>query len=182
MWFFILNKNKKLYYINIKMNFSLIVAHDTNFGIGINNDLPWKLKSDLKWFKENTLHKSIIMGSNTYFSIPNHPLKYRKNIVLSTDFNKIQQIESEGARCFYTIRDLEETLKHQEEEFIIIGGSNIYNQFINKINKIYLTEIYSDFSCNKFFPKVDYSKWNTIYESELQEENNITFKFKILNK
>lgn len=164
------------------MNFSAIVAIDSNFGIGIDNNLPWTLKSDLKWFKKNTLHKHIIMGSNTYFSIPNHPLKYRKNIVLTTDFNKIEKIESEGTNVFYSIHDLEDYYKNYDEEFIVIGGSNVYSQFINKINKIYLTEINKNFNCNKFFPTLNHNEWNINYESDIQSENNINLKFKIITR
>ena len=65
--------------------FSLIVCFDSNYGIGKNNTIPWKLSSDLKRFKELTLNNIVIMGKNTWTSLPKKPLQNRINIVISKE-------------------------------------------------------------------------------------------------
>ncbi|MEK9184801.1 MAG: dihydrofolate reductase [Patescibacteria group bacterium] len=127
---------------------SFIVAVDKNFLIGKNNALPWpKIPADMKHFRELTLGKTIVMGRKTFESIGS-PLKDRKNIVLShnSDFY---------APNLTIYRKVEDVLKHipQQGELCIIGGAQIYKEFLPFVETIYLTMINEKFSGDIYFPK-----------------------------
>ncbi|MEC7885877.1 MAG: dihydrofolate reductase [Pseudomonadota bacterium] len=157
-------------------NVSIIVALSENNVIGINNRLPWKLSDDLKNFKKITMGHTIIMGRMTYESI-GRPLPGRKNIVVSRkknkgDLNHVNSIED----ALY--------ISEGEEEIFIIGGEQIFKQTLNLASKIYLTKIHSTIEGDKFFPKIDFDKWD-IKQSEKYSKNNInshSFTFQILEK
>jgi dihydrofolate reductase len=163
------------------MNFSIIVAIDYNNGIGKNGKLPWNIKKDMEWFVKQTTGKPIIMGLNTYFSLPNYPLKNRKNIVLTKDKSKLVEISEQGATVYKNLREL---LKNEKEdtEYFIIGGSAIYEQFMYIADKIYVTKVFGEYDCDTFFPIIDNRKWVDTYESEIYNEKNVRFMFKIKEK
>lgn len=125
-----------------------IVAIEKNQGIGFNNQMPWpRLTQDLKWFKEKTTDNVIIMGRKTWESIGSKNLPNRINIVISSNF-----IDA-ADRCF---SDTERALDfckifYPYKEVYIIGGSAIYDAFMNKIQRFYITEIEEHYTCDKFF-------------------------------
>lgn len=165
------------------MSLSLIVAHDLNYGIGNKGKLGWNLPSDLKWFKENTLDKTVVMGSSTYFSLPKkiRPLPNRNNIILTSrkGHSKLE-LEKDGVTVINSIDDIK-TLS-QIMDIFIIGGSNVYEQFIDDVEYFYITLINDEFECDKFFNKVDYSKMKQIYKSDIINENNIKYTLNIFKK
>ena len=164
------------------MNFKIIVAVDKNFGIGLNNNLPWNYKSDMKFFREITKgcgNNAVVMGKNTYLSI-GRPLPGRKNIILSTSLKDV----SKNIDIFQNINDLCEFCKDKNYDSIwIIGGESIYRQFLELklVNVIYLTEINEIYECDTFFPELFDDFILSKNESE-KYENNTKLTFKKLYK
>lgn len=132
---------------------NLIAAVGEKYELGKDNKLIWDLPNDLKFFKETTLNKVIVMGRKTFESI-GRPLPKRTNVVITnnTEFNYDNVI------VYNNLDNLLNDFK--DEEIFIIGGSSIYNQFINVADKIYLTEIESSCSdADSFFPTFDKTKY-----------------------
>lgn len=130
---------------------SIIVATDTNGGIGKDNKLLFTIKEDMNRFKELTTGHKIIMGRKTFESLPNGALPNRHNIVITTS-NKINIISPKQSLIFKNnIEELIEEYKDSEEEVFVIGGGFIYKQFLPYCNKIYLTTVIGDFEADTFF-------------------------------
>ena len=152
------------------MNISMIACVGKNLELGKNNDLIWHLPNDLKFFKETTLGKTVIMGRRTFESLPKK-LPNRRNIVLMLpNEEKIPDVD-----IFYNISDVLEEVKKNNEEVFIIGGASIYKQFLPYANKLYLTEVpMEDKEATVYFPefnKEDFTK--TI----LKENNDGDIKY-----
>jgi len=122
---------------------SIIAAMDRNNLIGNNGQLPWNIPEDMEHFKNITMNKTIVMGRKTFDSI-GKSLKGRKNIVLTRnkDFK---------ADCII-LHSIEDVLKYKD--FIIIGGEEIYHQFLPLASKLYITLINDEFKGDKHFPKI----------------------------
>ena len=127
------------------MIISLIAAIGKNRVIGKSNALPWKLPADMKHFQAMTKGKPVIMGRKTFESI-GRPLPDRINIIITRDEN----YKAEGCIVAHS---MEEALKAAEnhKEAMIIGGSQIYKEFLPKANKMYLTSIDADFEGDAYF-------------------------------
>ena len=167
------------------MSFSLVVAADENLGIGIKGDLPWKLKNDMKFFrdltsqtKDNTKINAVIMGRTTWESIPEkfRPLPNRLNIILSTTLAKDSIKTAEIANSLN--QALEICQKKSVENCFVIGGGKVYQEAISSphCESIHITEIKSNFSCDTFFPHFK-SKFKLTTTTEYQSENNISYRF-----
>ena len=153
---------------------SIIVAIGKQNLIGKGNDLPWHYPEDLQYFKEKTLHKTVLMGENTFYSILDRlhkPLPKRKNIVAT--FN--QEFSYPGVEV---IHDLISFLKqsHQEEIFII-GGKQIYQLALPYADRLYITHINKDYAGDVYFPEIDYQKYQII-----SEKNSGELLFRIYEK
>lgn len=150
---------------------SEIAAVCSNRGIGKDNDLLFKIPEDLKHFKDITKDHAVIMGYNTFLSL-GKPLPNRVNIVLSSKRN----LEIEGCIIVGSIKDaLMEAEKVEKYEIFIIGGANIYQQFIFYADKLYLTLINAEPDADTFFP--DYSNFKVIKESKEFSYKNIKYRF-----
>ena len=136
------------------MKIKMITAYDENKIIGNNNKLPWELPEDLQHFKKETLNKIIVMGKNTYLSL-GKPLPNRVNVVISSTLKNTEKYEN--LIIFKSIKDLLDFYKN-EEEIIIIGGSSIYNQFLEYTEELIVTEIHNEYKGDACFP--DFSKYN----------------------
>lgn len=151
-------------------NISMIAAIGKNNELGKDNKLIWNLPNDLKFFRSITNGKNIVMGSNTFYSLPKL-LPNRKHIVLTS-----KNIDNDDILVIHTKQELIEYLKQIKEEVMIIGGASIYKQLLEYTNKLYLTEI--DTVCNNadtYFPIIDYNDWN----SEIlgyNSDNGINYK------
>ena len=151
------------------MKISIIAAIGENNELGKNNDLIWHLPNDLKFFKSVTTGKTVLMGRNTFWSLPK-VLPNRTNIVI-TDMDEEYPKE---VVIYNSIDAFLEDYKNTEEEVFIIGGASIYSQFINIADKIYLTEIAA--TCEDaqvYFPQFDKEE----YEKEIvgnNEDNGIS--------
>lgn len=135
-----------------------IVALDNKNGIGYDNKLPWKLKGDLKRFKEITVgngNNCIVMGKNTFNSVKF--LKNRDNLVLSTSLLIDKKQDNNLIKSFSNINELMNFLKNKDyKEVWVIGGGIIYKKFIelNLINLMVITEIKDNYQCDVFFPEI----------------------------
>ncbi|WP_243290802.1 dihydrofolate reductase [Bacillus sp. FJAT-47783] len=149
---------------------SFLVAMDRNRLIGKDNDLPWHLPADLKYFKEVTMGHKIVMGRKTYESI-GRPLPGRENIVLSTN----PEYEAEGCKVFHSIENfLHFAKEHRDEELFVIGGAVIFNRLFDKADRLYITEIDETFDGDTYFPHFNKSEWNLLSEKEgTMDEKNI---------
>ena len=145
------------------MIINIAVAITKNGGIGQNGGLPWPhLKGDMALFSKRTIgtgNNAVLMGKNTWCSIPENrrPLKNRTNIIISSSLSLPLQLTASSSCChvFPSINDAIafcEAAKY--DELWIIGGSRIYNDFLNtycdKINRIYITFVYSNHDCDTF--------------------------------
>ncbi|MDE5539290.1 MAG: dihydrofolate reductase [Bacilli bacterium] len=149
----------------------IIAAVGKNLELGYNNNLIWHLKEDMKYFKEMTMGHKVIMGYNTYTSLPKL-LVGRENIILTS-----KNIEIDGAQIFNNIDALMEYLDSIDEEVFIIGGAMLYKTFVDKADVLLLTEIGEECEeADVFFPS--FKKEN--YEREVVkkgEENQIGYSF-----
>ena len=148
---------------------NMIVAVGNRFELGLNNQLLCHLPEDLKRFKTITSGCTVLMGDRTWESLPKKPLPNRRNIVLTLDKSLIYP----DCEMAYSIEEALALLGEQEEAFII-GGATIYRIFIDKIDKLYITRILSDFEADAFFPEVDFLKWDLVEDEFFpKDEKNI---------
>lgn len=127
--------------------FSLIVAATKDGVIGKNGDLPWRIPSDLSYFKRMTMGKKMIMGRRTFESLPGM-LKGRELIVLtrSEDYKV-----PDGVKLIHSLEDVLD-YENLDEEVFIIGGGEIFRKFIPKCNKLYITWVNRSFEGDTYFP------------------------------
>ena len=130
------------------MSISMIAAVGRNLELGKGNDLIWHFKEDMKFFKETTTGSSVIMGRKTFESLPK-ALPNRKNIVITNNRDYV----ADGG---YVVNSIEKALELAGDNAFIIGGGNIYSQFLPLADKIYLTEIEDECAdADTYFPQFD---------------------------
>ena len=151
----------------------LIVAADKNWAIGKDNDLLCHLPGDLKYFKERTTGKTVVMGRKTLESLPGgKPLPKRTNIVLTRD----ESFEKEGCVIIHSIEELLE--KYGQEDLMVMGGAEIYTKLLPYCDTCYITEIDKEFEADKHIPNVSADpSFEKVWESDEQLENGITYRF-----
>jgi dihydrofolate reductase len=157
------------------MILSSIVAADENNAIGKDNLLPWHLPNDLKFFKKTTLGKPVLMGRKTYESL-GKPLPGRLNIVITAQKN-VQL--PEGVLVFDSIEEgIERMEKENAEESFIIGGGTIFEQTMNRIDRIYLTRVHTVIAhATAFFPTVDHTHWKMVKEEPHEADEKHAFAY-----
>lgn len=135
---------------------TLIAAIGKNGELGKDNNLIWKIKEDLDFFKEATINKKIVMGKNTFLSLPKM-LNDRVHIILTTStmFN-----DRDDIIIFHTFEELNKYLETLDEEVMIIGGASIYEQFIDIADKMLLTIIDSESEADVYFPQYNNEEWD----------------------
>ncbi len=155
---------------------NLIVAADENWGIGKDGGLLTHLSGDLKYFKEKTKGKVVVMGRATLESLPKgRPLPERTNIVLTRDTS----FEKEGCVIVNNMEQLlAECAKYDPEDVMIIGGEQIYMQLIRQCERLFITKIFGDFDADKHLMNVDRMRsFELVWESDIKEENGISYQF-----
>ena len=147
---------------------SIIVAYDKNLAIGKDNTLVWRQSEDLKRFKRLTSGKTVVMGRKTYESI-GKPLPNRRNIVLSR-----QNINIEGVEIIDSFDSL-----NKDEDIFIIGGGEIYKNFIIFADRLYVTEIDCEIEADTWFPKIDLNIWEieSVEKHTSDEMNQFDYNF-----
>tara|TARA_R110000772_G_scaffold216990_1_gene327412 strand:+ start:118 stop:633 length:516 start_codon:yes stop_codon:yes gene_type:complete len=163
---------------------SLIVAMAQNRVIGINNNLPWHLSEDLKYFKRVTMGKAIIMGRKTYESI-GKPLPGRTNIVVTRN----QDYTADGVKV---VHSLDEAIQLSEnialidgsEEAMLIGGAELYQQALSKAHRLYLTEVHAEVQGDAYFPDFDRNEWQETGREDFHavDPNPYDYSFIVLER
>lgn len=157
---------------------NFIVAVGKNNVIGKDNKLPWRLPEDLKYFKKTTLDKTMIMGRKTFESLPgilpgrNHVVLTRKGI--NTEHPQVSSIGS-----------VKEVLtKFKNEEVFVIGGSDIFKQFLPYVDKLFITNIDEDFEGDTYFPEINLDNWELkSYVKGIKDEKNpYDYSFKVYKR
>lgn len=155
------------------MRYSIIAAVDKENGLGKDNQLLYKFKIDMNYFKNKTLNHKVIMGKNTFLSLPSL-LDQREHIVLTSS-------QFDDVICFDSIEKLINNYQEIDEEAFVIGGASIYKEFISLADKIYLTEIDDIKASDVYFPYFDKKQY---YKEIIKEEkeNNTNLKFVLYKK
>ncbi len=161
------------------MLISLVVAMDRERGIGQDNRLPWRLPADIAWFREVTMGKPMVMGRRTHESI-GRTLPGRLNIVLTSDRD---YAVAEGAIMVHDA-DAAIAAAGDAQELMVLGGTRVYESFMPRADRIYLTEVHGEFQADTFFPQMDYSRWEEIrrIEHPVDEKNPVSMSFVVLER
>jgi len=162
------------------MKISAIVARAENRVIGKDNDLPWRLPNDLKWFKSKTLNRHIIMGRKSFESIAK-PLPRRTNIIITRD----RAYYHSGVVVVHSIAEaLEYAHSQGEEEAFILGGGKIYSQTLDLWDRLYLTEVHASPEGDTLFPEIDLANFDLSFQEDhfADERHLYNYTFKILER
>ena len=160
------------------MSISIIAAMADNGTIGNDNQLPWHLPADLKWFRQQTTGKPVLMGRKTYDSI-GKPLPKRRNIVISRDAS----LTIEGCEVVTsTAKALE--LCAGADEVMIIGGASFYEQMLPHADRLYLTLVHANIAGDAKFPEIDFRQWRKIerIDHQADEANAFDYSFVIYER
>ncbi|MGM9805179.1 MAG: dihydrofolate reductase [Candidatus Aphodosoma sp.] len=145
---------------------NIIVAFDDDRAIGCRNGIPWHLSTDLRRFKEITTGHTVVMGSNTWRSLPSKPLKNRRNIVISASMP-----DTEGCEVARSI-DEALALSGHDDEIFIIGGDSIYRQTLDRADRLIVTHVYASHpEADTFFPAIDSNIWHAVESSERMHDD-----------
>lgn len=157
------------------MDISIIVAVADNGVIGKENGLPWHLGADMKRFKAKTTGHTILMGKNTYLSI-GRPLPNRRNVVLS---RSLKPEDVPGCDLIASIDDIDKLGLADDEELVVIGGARVYEQFLPKASKLYLTKVLTQADGDVKFPEVDWNEWQMVSQERgfADEKNDYDYLF-----
>ena len=155
------------------MTIKMIIATDCNFGIGKDNKLPWDCPEDLQYFKEQTKDKIVIMGRNTYESLPfENGLPDRTNYILSRSLNlpdnmyRLCQL-----RCLTDIKKY--CLDTTKRDVWVIGGASVYNQFLSRVEEIHHTIVDGEYDCDTFFDMSFLEDWILHESFSLSDEATV---------
>ena len=155
---------------------NMIVAVDQNWGIGKDNKLLASVPGDMAFFKSMTMDKVVVMGRRTLESMPGkRGLKNRINYVLTsnTDFTAERCIVVHSEEELFSELD-----KYESDEVFLIGGASLYNKYYDRCEKLYVTKLQADLGADTFIVNLDEDERYAIAEeSELHEENGISYKF-----
>lgn len=147
---------------------SFIFAMDKNRLIGKDNDLPWHLPNDLKYFKNVTSGHAVIMGRKTYESI-GRPLPNRKNIVVTSN----RDLDFPGCDILHSAEDVVQFATGSDEECFVIGGSTLYTELLPHADKLYMTKIDEAFEGDRFFPEFNEDEWEIVSRQKgLKDDKN----------
>ena len=173
----LIHQSKPQWQFNMKI--SHLVALSNNYVIGVNNNLPWKLKKDLQHFSAYTQNKAIVMGRKTFESI-GRPLPNRQNIVISLTLKPKDGI--------VIVRSLEEgiaaaadwnTKNKLEEEIVLIGGGYVFEESISLVNKLVLTRVDCDIEGDIFYPVINFDEWTNISNEFYVKDSDNEYNFNI---
>ena len=155
---------------------NLIANVDNQWAIGKGGKLLVRIPADMKFFRETTTGKVVVMGRKTLEGLPNgQPLKDRTNIVLTRDRN----FRVRGAKICFSADELREELKkYPSEDIYMIGGESIYRQFLDECDTAYITKDDYTYSADVFFPNLDeLSEWKLVESSEEQTYFDLIYHF-----
>lgn len=157
------------------MSISIIAATDLNGLIGANGGMPWHIPEELAWFKQHTLGKVVVMGRKTWVSL-GKPLPGRRNIVLSTNPDFV----AEGADLMQSIEQVLALAK--ANEVFIIGGAELFRQFLPMTDKLYISTIHAEYSGDTYFPAYDADEWHQIHCESIITKQHTQIDFLIYQR
>ena len=165
------------------MKLALIVAAATNNVIGLNNQLPWHLPQDLKYFKAKTLGKPIVMGRKTYESI-GRPLPSRTNIVITRQQGWRADPDVLIAHNIVQALELARDLVGAESdaEVMVIGGAEIYRNCLPQADRVYLTRVEKDVEGDAYFPSLPEGEWQQTLSSAGVDDAPIQHQFLVFDR
>ena len=145
-------------------NLTIIACIGSNNELGKDNKLVFNIHEDMRYFKENTLNKTVVMGKNTFYSLPKI-LPNRKNIVISRTL-----LPTPGIVIFKSIDEfLRYADTHLDEDIMIIGGAKLYKSLLVYTDRLLLTEVNKRVDANVYFPSINYDEWNkTVLSSHVE--------------
>lgn len=155
---------------------NLILSADNNWGIGLKNQLLIRIPNDMKFFRQETIGKVVVMGRKTLESFPQgQPLAGRTNIVLTTD----RDYRMKGADIVHSMEELMTELgKYDSDDVYIIGGESIYRQLLPYCDVAHVTKIDHTYEADTYFPNLDENpEWKITAESEEQTYFDIAYTF-----
>ncbi|MDA7025710.1 dihydrofolate reductase [Bacillus sp. CLL-7-23] len=153
---------------------SFIFAMDRNNLIGQNNDLPWHLPEDLKYFKKVTSGHPVIMGRKTFESI-GKPLPNRRNIVVTSNRN----ITIPDCEILYSVQEIVK-FASKEEECFVIGGSTLYRELFPFAEKLYMTKIDEAFEGDRYFPEFAENEWEMVSRKKGLKDDKNPYNYEFL--
>lgn len=158
---------------------SIIVAIADNRAIGKDNKLLWHIPADMKWFRQITMGHTVIMGKNTFLSLPGGPLKNRRNLVISDN----PKDRYDGCEMVNSIDEAISRCDDVRENFVI-GGASVYRQFLPCATRLYLTLVHKSFDADTYFPEIIPDEWEEISRivPEDGREHDFTFEFVVLER
>lgn len=157
---------------------SLMVAHDPNRVIGVNNELPWHIPEDLAYFKETTMGKAMVMGRKTYESI-GRPLPGRLSIVVTRNKDFFAE---DGVVVVHDLQDAIDKATAYAEEVMIIGGAEIFKLSMAIADRLYITEIQQQFEGDTYFPEYG-DGWTLTNETEvMKSKTGTSFSYLVYDK
>lgn len=160
---------------------NLIVAVDKNWGIGRDNGLLASLPGDMKYFKEHTTGKAVVMGRKTLESMPGkRGLPNRTNYVLTSN----PMYEAEHCIVLNSESELMDLINDSEpDEIFLIGGATLYNKYYKLCDKLYITKMDADLNADTFITNIDEDKHYVVTsESEVHEENGVKYRFLVYER
>ena len=146
---------------------------DKKWGIGKSNGLMFSLPKDMRFFRETTWGKIVVMGLNTLNSFPNGPLRGRVNIVLSP------KDAGEGVLTVQSLDELfREVVKYPADDVFVIGGASVYRELIPYCTEVLVTKVDADGGADVFAPDLDADPaFSLVHESAPEEDNGYTIRF-----
>jgi dihydrofolate reductase len=171
---------QSLIFVRMEMIISAIVATAKNNVIGKDNQIPWYLPADLKYFKKTTLNHHVIMGRKSFQSI-GRPLPKRTNIVITRN----AFFTATGVQVVHSIDEaLHKALLQGEQEAFIIGGAEIYRQSMPYWDRVYLTRVDLEVEGDTYFPELDPEEWTCVSSEpqEPDEKNKFPYTFEVYER
>ncbi len=161
------------------MKISMIAAMTEDRVIGIKNTLPWKLPNDMKWFRQNTMGKPIVMGRKTFESFGAKPLPGRTNIIITRDEN----YQAEDSIVVHSVEDAIKAVG-DVDEVMIIGGASFYEQMLPRADRLYLTFVHAQLDGDAWFPEIDNKDWNRVekIDHKSDDKNRYAHSFIVLDR
>ena len=171
--------------MNTGVTLSLIVAMAENRTIGLNNELPWHLSEDLKYFKSVTMGKPIVMGRKTFDSI-GRPLPGRLNIVITRNTEWQHSGVETAASLQQAVAIAEEANPQDQEaliqEVMVIGGEEIYRTAIELADRLYITRVQAEVEGDAFFPEYNEPEWQEVSRQQPDSQGDIPYFFQVLER
>lgn len=156
------------------MTLSLVVAASSNNVIGRDGGLPWHLPDDLRQFKRLTMGKAVIMGRSTYESI-GRPLPDRRNIVMTRNADYV----ADGCDVVSSVSEAIDALEGAEEA-MIIGGGQVYRDFLPLADRIYLTRVQAEVEGDTYFPEIDEATWRLVSSEHHGADEKHRYAFDVM--